>query len=510
MELAPIILFVYNRLAHTKQTIEALQNNELATNSVLYIYSDNARNAEDKESVTELRAYLKTLSGFKKINIIERKTNWGLANNIIDGVTSIVNKYGKIIVLEDDVVTSKGFLKFMNNGLRLYEEEKTISQINGYVYPFNKSLNEDVIYLRILACWGWATWKDRWADYEHDVSKAIDFLDSKEKINAFNILGHADYYKQLIDNKDKLIYTWAVRWYASWFMKGQLAVFPSKSLVLNIGDDDSGVHSKASNNVFRNTTVDEVPIKDNYTIAESQVAKQGIDDFYKQRVAVPKKEKKSFISKVLKSILFRYLPETRVLFDKDVNWKLLKNTTYNFKLATTAKVNGPYYIVDTTIGDYSYVSPNSHIDKTEIGKFCSIGPNLISGWGIHPTHGISTHPMFYSNMKQNGQTFSTVTKIEERKAIKIGNDVFIGANVTIMDGITIGDGAVIGAGSIVSKDIPPYAIAVGTPIKVIRYRFEQDVIAKLLDIKWWEKGISEFKEVEEMFFNVEEYINKTN
>lgn len=172
------------------------------------------------------------------------------------------------------------------------------------------------------------------------------------------------------------------------------------------------------------------------------------------------------------------------------------------------KIHSPAHIFSTTIADYSYIAQNSHISHTQIGKFCSIGPNLVCGWGIHPTNGISTHPMFYSTMKQNGMTLSATDKIEERKPITIGNDVFIGANVTILDGVTIGDGAVIGAGAVVSKDIPPYAIAVGCPIHIIRYRFSPETIDKLKRIEWWNFEEEKLKEVEQMFFDVEEFIEE--
>ena len=151
---------------------------------------------------------------------------------------------------------------------------------------------------------------------------------------------------------------------------------------------------------------------------------------------------------------------------------------------------------------------------TEIGKFCSIGPNFICGWGIHPLNGISTSPMFYSTMKQNGVTLSSIDKVEERNQIKIGNDVFIGANVIILDGVTIGDGAVIGAGAVVSKDIPPYAIAVGCPIRILRYRFDEEVRKKFLSINWWNFEDEKLQDVENCFFEVnrfiEEYESKRN
>lgn len=187
---------------------------------------------------------------------------------------------------------------------------------------------------------------------------------------------------------------------------------------------------------------------------------------------------------------------------------------FSKKIKSSLKINGAILrnpVIDfttSTIGKGSYVSCNSCISYTEIGKYCSIGPNFLCGWGIHPLEGISTSPCFYSTHKQNGMTYSKTDKIEERKTITIGNDVFIGANVTVLDGVTIGDGAVIGTGAVVTKDIPPYAIAVGVPAKITKYRFSSEIITKLKQIKWWNWDDEKLKNVEEMFFNVEEFVKK--
>lgn len=180
------------------------------------------------------------------------------------------------------------------------------------------------------------------------------------------------------------------------------------------------------------------------------------------------------------------------------------------EVSAKAKLYPLYHLYDVKIGDYTYIAQNSFISMTTIGKCCSIGPNIVCGWGIHPTDGISTAPMFYSTMKQNGMTLSDYDKIEERKHITIGNDVFIGANVTILDGVTIGDGAIIGAGAVVSKDIPPYAIAVGSPIIINRYRFSDEVISKLRKIRWWDFDEKKLQDVERLFFNINELIEKYN
>jgi len=183
---------------------------------------------------------------------------------------------------------------------------------------------------------------------------------------------------------------------------------------------------------------------------------------------------------------------------------------HNSTVSEKSKLYSKYRISDSVIGDYTYVAPNCSISMTTIGKFCSIGPNLISGWGIHPLNGISTSPMFYSTLKQNGTTLSETDKAIERSSIKIGNDVFIGMNVSILDGVEIGDGAVIAAGSVVNKNIPPYAIAAGVPCKVVKYRFSTDIIEKLLQLEWWNFEGENLREVEKSFFNVESFLERQN
>jgi len=185
----------------------------------------------------------------------------------------------------------------------------------------------------------------------------------------------------------------------------------------------------------------------------------------------------------------------------------LQNNHHDVVFGGNNIIYPPSQIHHCSIGSYSYIARNATISYTTIGKFCSIGPNLVCGWGIHPTDGISTHPMFYSILKQNGMTLSTINKIKERKQITIGNDVFIGANVTILDGVTICDGAVIGAGAVVSKDIPPYAVAIGCPIKILRYRFDEDTRQKFLKIKWWDFDDEQLKEVEEKLFDIVGFVD---
>ncbi|MDR2409539.1 MAG: CatB-related O-acetyltransferase [Bacteroidales bacterium] len=172
-----------------------------------------------------------------------------------------------------------------------------------------------------------------------------------------------------------------------------------------------------------------------------------------------------------------------------------------------AKLYKPYRMNEVRIGRGTYIAANSNISKTDIGRFCSIGPNFMCGCGIHPINGISTSPAFYSILKQNGMSFSKSNKIEERKPIKIGNDVFIGMNVTILDGVTIGDGAVIAAGAVVVKNIQPYSLVGGVPAKHIKYRFNKVNVQKLLNIKWWDWDDKKLQLIEKYFFDVNKFIS---
>lgn len=213
---------------------------------------------------------------------------------------------------------------------------------------------------------------------------------------------------------------------------------------------------------------------------------------------------KYYIQKLLGNILNTpIIPE-----GKTCGYSLKRSEKTNSTIEYNARIYPPYFLRNVQLNSYSYVAKNSNITYCKIGKFCSIGPNFFCGLGIHPTNGISTSPMFYSPSRVNGTTLVSSSKVKERKTVTIGNDVFIGANVTVLDGVTIGDGAVIGAGAVVSKDIPPYAIAVGCPIRIIKYRMTEEQIAAMQRIQWWNWEDDRLQEVEKMFEDIDGFIKK--
>ncbi len=241
--LSPIILFLYNRPWHTMQTLDALAKNELAKDSILYIFCDGIKeNAKEIEinNIYETRKIANIENRFKEIIVIEQESNKGLANSIIDGVTEIVNKYGKVIVLEDDIVTSPGFLKYMNDALDMYENEEKVMHISGYMYPIVKKYS-DTFFLKTTSCWGWATWSSSWKYFEKNIDKQMKEIDNVKGWNEFTINSTQLSFKtQLELNKSGVLNTWAIFWYASVFLRGGTSLHPFPSLVQNIGFDGTG------------------------------------------------------------------------------------------------------------------------------------------------------------------------------------------------------------------------------------------------------------------------------
>jgi hypothetical protein len=239
--ISPIALFVYNRPWHTQQTIEALQKNELASSSKLFVFSDGPKSEQDAGKVQEVRDYINSIQGFKDQQVIERESNWGLADNIIDGATQIVNEYGRIIVLEDDLVMSPYFLSFMNEALEFYKDKKKVWHISGWNYPIDSKGLPDSFLWRVMNCWGWATWADRWQYFEREPEKLYKEF-SNEQIKRFNLDGAYNFWGQVKGNVEGRIKTWAIFWYATIFKNEGLCLNPTQTLVQNIGHDGSGTN----------------------------------------------------------------------------------------------------------------------------------------------------------------------------------------------------------------------------------------------------------------------------
>ncbi len=241
MSLAPIALFAYKRLEHTRLTVEALLRNELASESRLFVFSDGPKSSKEDMEVDAVRQYLGSVTGFKSIELVCRSRNLGLADSIISGVTSLCGRFGRLIIVEDDLETSPFFLRYMNEALDLYERTPEVISIHGYVYPVSESLPE-TFFIRGADCWGWATWQRGWSLFEPDGMQLLNELESRRLSEEFDFDGAAGYTTMLRQQIAGNVNSWAIRWYASAFLAGKLTLYPGRSLVRNIGLDASGTH----------------------------------------------------------------------------------------------------------------------------------------------------------------------------------------------------------------------------------------------------------------------------
>jgi hypothetical protein len=279
--LAPIALFVYNRPEHTRRTLSYLQKNLLADESRLFIFSDAAKTEADKPKVEQVRNLVKEATGFKSIKVISRKENLGLADSIIAGVTQLVNEYGKVIVFEDDLLSSVYTLQYFNEALTRYANEEKVMHIGAYMYNLADKKLPQTFFYRAATSWGWATWARAWKDFEPDVEVLVGQFD-KKKISQFAIDGTMNFWKQIEDFKAGKNNSWAIRWYASIFLKGGLTLNPSASLIQNIGHDGSGVHSNSEK--MYQVQIAKKPVKEFPTeIKENLQAYQAIKHFLKNR-----------------------------------------------------------------------------------------------------------------------------------------------------------------------------------------------------------------------------------
>lgn len=280
-KLAPIALFVYNRPNHTRRTIIHLQKNVLADESRLYIFCDAPKTEADRAKVDEVRQMAKETTGFKAVKVIMRESNLGLAESIISGVTQLVYEYGKVIVFEDDLLSSPYTLQYFNEALTRYANEEKVMHIGAYMYNLEEKDLPELFFYRAATSWGWATWARAWDSFEPDIDKLIAQFDSL-KILKFSIEGKMNFWKQIQDFKAGKNNSWAIRWYASIFLKGGLTLNPSKSFIQNIGHDGSGVHSN-NENIYQ-VQIARQPVK-NFPaeITENYQAYQAIKHFLNNR-----------------------------------------------------------------------------------------------------------------------------------------------------------------------------------------------------------------------------------
>ena len=238
---APIIVFGFNRPEHLKKTISTLAQCELANLSEVIAFIDGPKGGEDVVKHRKILDYLKSVTAFLRLEIRVRDKNIGLEKNISSGVTDVMDEYGRAIILEDDILVSKDFLRFMNESLDSYKDKKNVWHISGWNFPLIEKDLPSFFLWRTALGWGWATWADRWQHYHRDPQALINMFDEVE-IQKFNIYGSYNFWEQVVNNATGKICTWAVFWYGTIFKRGGLCLNPTRAMTTNIGFDGSGTH----------------------------------------------------------------------------------------------------------------------------------------------------------------------------------------------------------------------------------------------------------------------------
>jgi acetyltransferase-like isoleucine patch superfamily enzyme len=497
MPLAPILLFVYNRPEHTKKVIEALKNNDLSSESDLIIISDGAKDDYSSSvQVKAVREYIKTIQGFKNIEIIARDKNFGLAESTIDAVTKTVNKYGKVIVLEDDNYTSKYFLSYINDALNFYENEEKVISILGYCYPIQAKL-PDTYFIKGAASWGWATWKRGWDLFEKDGKKLLAEIKERKLTEEFDMHGSIAFTKMLENQVAGRNDSWCIRWHASAFLNDKITLWPGKSMVKNIGFTGEGTHCGCTD--VYDVQLNEKPLLINkIPLEENKYAAKQMEKYFRSI-------KKSYLSRVINKInklvnltVKKFIKLTKSLtkslfpqfWKKKYFDKYCTRETTSFIQDTACIINplgdkeaikiGAYTHVvgqlmvyghggEISIGDYSYVGENS---KVWSAKNIKIGNRVLISHNVNIFDNL-THPIdpYERHLHQKAiitKGFPKGMDDLSEKPIIIEDDAWICCMTVILRGITIGKGAIVAAGSVVTKDVPPYTMVAGNPAKIIR------------------------------------------
>ncbi|EOQ88044.1 glycosyltransferase, group 2 family protein [Leptospira yanagawae serovar Saopaulo str. Sao Paulo = ATCC 700523] len=277
MKYSPILLFVYNRPYHTKRTIESLLKNGEAKNSEIRIYSDGPKSEVDSDGVRDVRNFLQKVKGFQKVTIIEREHNMGLAESIIHGVTEMLELFDRVIVLEDDMVVSKYFLNYMNQALELYCYEPKVACVHAWNYPLT-GVQPQTFFLRGADCWGWGTWRRAWNIFERDGQKLLHQIQTRNLVYEFDRKGAYPFTEMLKEQILGKNNSWAIRWYASAFLKDMFCLHPGKPLLQNIGLDGSGTHSGKEEHLSLEVIEEEIFLE-KIEIAQNETVLQEIKKF---------------------------------------------------------------------------------------------------------------------------------------------------------------------------------------------------------------------------------------
>jgi len=278
-DLAPILLFVYNRLEHTRRCVNSLLANSLAADSDLIVYADGARDAAAGGQVAAVRDYVRSIVGFRSVTVVERDQNWGLARNVIDGVTAVLDNYGRVIVVEDDLVLAPYFLQFMNDALEAYKDETRVGHIQACDFTGDPSL-PDTFLIKFTGSWGWGTWQRAWRLFNPDGVALLRELERRGLTRTFDFNGKYGFTRMLRHQIAGKNNSWAIRWNASLFLADVLSLNVGRSLVSNEGFDGSGTHCGTDDLYGSDLWMQPLPVHKISPVVENGAARRAFERYY--------------------------------------------------------------------------------------------------------------------------------------------------------------------------------------------------------------------------------------
>lgn len=284
-DLAPIALFAFRRPEHLTSALTALAGNPEAAESDLTIFVDGPRRSSDVPQVEAVRRIARDASGFRTVSVVESDVNLGLSRSMIGGIGSLLDQHDRVIVVEDDILVSPVFLKFMNEHLAAYADESAVASVHAYVYPHAAPLPE-TFFIKGADCWGWGTWRRAWAAFDPDGASLLARLRERGLVGTFDFEGTAPYEEMLIDQVAGRNDSWAVRWYASALLSGMVTLYPSRSLAINIGEDGEGTHRGSSRVYAQQLSVQPVPVV-RIPVSEDPAARAAFRAFFRDRYNLP-------------------------------------------------------------------------------------------------------------------------------------------------------------------------------------------------------------------------------
>ena|GEM_PF-385691 len=454
--LAPIVLFAYNRPQHCLQTLQALKSNALASESILYVFCDGYKDncgEDEKKLVMETRNVVRQGKWCKEVIVFESDKNKGLAESIISGVTEIAEKHGKVIVLEDDIAVSPFFLQYMNDALNFYENEPKVWHISGYAQKFYEKIESDTFFTKHMNCWGWATWADRWKFFEKD-PKAVLARIKRSEISEFTYKSKSGYFRQIKSNITGRRNTWAAFWYSTIFFNGGLCLNSKRTFVRNIGMDGSGVHCGPSSSGFNAEFCESYPVKFETDICETSQTRNLFEKNIRNKKLFLILPKGQHSNRLLLNLNFHafclehgieyrnptlkhtdyYLapcpaeirPEIKFLC-KNLLFGMFRNASFVKKYFTVAWLVSLFGVIKYIIFNRDLIRKDKDCEKLLLGAFEKNFIVFTGGWCFRVPHLIEKHrdelikkyslkPEFY----ENNDFYKKITKLKQGENVLIG------------------------------------------------------------------------------------------